>query len=490
MTTGSREAEPALHNARRRVAIIGGGLAGLSATLRLIDLGQQHRRPLELTLFEAGARLGGALETVSQAGYLIERGADSFLTNKPAAVGLCERLGIAEELLPTDNGYRGALVLHRGRPVPVPAGFNLMAPARLGPMLTTPLLSLRGKLRLLAEPLVPPRKNDGDESLESFAVRRLGREMFDRLVQPLVSGIYTADPQKLSLAATLPRFLDMERAGGLLRAGRRSKAAAESASGARYGLFAGLRGGMRQLLTALVAEVERHATICVEKRVTGIRRVGKAWQLDVQPQELPKGDYDAVVLALPAFRAAELLGDAAGDLAELLRRIPYASSVVVATGHRLADVAHPLKAFGLVVPHVERRNVLAVSFASRKFPDRAPEGCVLLRTFAGGALRPELAEASDAELTSLVRAELAELLGVRGDPRTVLVSRYPHAMPQYHVGHLQLVHDIENVTGRYPGLHLVGSAYRGVGIPDVVKDGQHAAEKLFQSLGGIAQAAY
>lgn len=468
-----------------RVAVVGGGLAGLAAALRLTDLGREVGKPVLVTLFEASGRLGGAIETVREAGYLVERGADSFLTAKPAAVRLCERLGLADQLLPTDPRYRGALVLRDGRPVRVPDGFNLMTPTKLWPVVTTPILSPMGKARLLAEAVVPRRTADGDESLGSFVRRRLGREAFERLVQPLVSGIYTADPEKLSLAATLPRFPEMERKhGSLIRATFRNRRALSegeaNASGARYGLFAGLREGMGQLFDALRTRVRAAAEVRTGVRVERVRRDADGWLVETADHQREK--FDGAVVALPAYAAGAVLNDMDNELARSLLKIAYASSAVVVTGHRLEDVQHPLDAFGLVIPTIENRDVLAVSFASRKFPGRAPAGCILLRTFTGGATRPDMAERTDEELVAVVRRELSSLLGVSGMPELTVVSRYERAMPQYHVGHLDLVRRIETAAARHPGLELTGSAYRGVGIPDVIADAERAVGAVFTTL--------
>ena len=477
---------------RPRIAIVGGGLAGLVAAFRLGEEATRTGRPVEIVIFEAGARLGGAVETVERNGYLIERGADSFLT-KPEMLALCRTLDLESELLPTDPQYRGALVLHKGRPVSVPLGFSLMSPSRLWPILSTPLLDLSGKLRLLREPFIPPRREQTDESLASFATRRLGQQAFDRLVQPLISGIYTADPEKLSLAATLPRFPEMERRyGSLLRATlfRKNRELGDgNGTGARYGLFAGFSGGMEQLLSALSTKVANFAEVRVNTPVESVTQIineaygGPAWR--VEGTAHAEGEaFDALVLALPAYKASGLIRGWDASLADSLMGIPYASSAVVASGYCLADIQHPLNAFGLVIPTVEQRSILAVSFASRKFPGRVPDGRVLLRTFVGGATRPDQFGWSDEQLIKTVRRELHELLGVQGEPEVELVSRFGRAMPQYHVGHLDLVARIEEQTGQHRNLALTGSAYRGVGMPDVIAHANRCAETIFHGLVG------
>ena len=515
----------------RRIAIIGGGLSGLAAAHRLIEL-TSASSPIsprcEITLLETGPRLGGIVGTKHLGGYLIDTGADSFLTNKPGAIGLCRRLGIEDKLIATDPRYRGVHVVFDRRPVPVPAGFQLLSPTAIWPMLTTPILSPWGKLRLLLEPFVPSRTaRDAteltDESLASFVRRRFGREVLERLVQPLVGGIYTSDPDQLSLAATLPRFLEQERDfGSLIRAARSAKsnesargaksrpakAHDQTSSGARYGLFAGLAGGMEDLLAALRSRVEAGCMVKLNTRVTSVQSPFTNLQRErgrshVQPPDslahvagyladdeadaqsnryrltLSDGthhSFDTVIVATTTHHAAMMLDELDPDLSCELQQIEYASSAIVVTGHRLADVAHPLDSFGLVVPHRERRRILATSFSSRKFPERAPAGSVLLRTFVGGAMQPELNDLPDDELLRLVQSELNELLGVRAEPEIALVVRYPRAMPQYHVGHLDRVARIEVLTARHSGLALAGNAYRGVGIPDAIQSGEAAAE--------------
>lgn len=476
-----------------KVAVIGGGLSGLSAAHRVGELCANEGRRLELTLFEAGSRVGGAIGTRQVGDYLVETGADSFITNKPWVVELSRRLGIEDRLIPTDDTFRRSLVLRDGKPVPVPDGFALLAPAKLWPVLSSPIFSLGGKLRLGLEYFIPRRTDADDESLASFVRRRFGQEALDRLIQPLVGGIYTSDPEKLSLQATLPRFIDMERKHrSLIRAMRvappDSAENGANASGARYGLFATFAGGMSELIDALRDEVARMGTIRLNTKVLAVQTnagdvAGEGtWCLSLEDGSTEW--YDAVILALPAYRVADMVGGTDAGLAEDLCRIEYASSAIVVTGHDLADVAHPLDAFGLVIPSIERRKILAVSFASRKFPGRAPDGRVQLRTFVGGALQPELLDLSDDEMISLVRDELHELLGVTGNQDFATVTRYVRAMPQYHVGHGELVGRIEERTAQHPGLELAGNAYHGVGVPDSIHSGETAAERLFAETQG------
>ncbi|MEM9185926.1 MAG: protoporphyrinogen oxidase [Planctomycetota bacterium] len=467
-----------------RVAVIGAGITGLAAAVRLAD-----RLPgAELAVFEAADRPGGVLQTVRRGGYLIERSADNFLAKEPWATDFCRRVGIADGLLPTDQQRRKALVVRDGRVVPAPQGFVLMQPKRLGTVLRSPVLSWRGKLRLACEPCIPRRRAAGDESVASFARRRLGREAFERLVQPLLAGIYTADPEKLSMAATMPQFVEQEQShGSLCRAAWReareaNNAAAESESresGARYGLFLAPREGIGQLVEAAAAQLAP-GVLRVSSPVESITPDDGGWVVAAAGAAAER--FDAVVLTTPAHHAAEVVARASPTLAAKLAEIEYAGCSVVGVAYLRSQVAAELPGFGFVVPAVEGRRVIAVSFSSLKFPGRAPDGQVLMRAFVGGALQPGLAELPDEELHKLVREELRALLGVIGNPLETEIARWPRGMPQYHLGHLDHVDQIESLVAKLPGLELAGAAYRGVGVPQCIHGGEQAAERVADSL--------
>ena len=472
-----------------RIAIIGGGLAGLATAFRLRGLSLTSGREIAVTVFEQGSRFGGAIRTTRRDGWLIESGADSFITNRPGGLELCRELGLESQLIATNPEFRRSLICRDGKLHPTPAGFELMAPRQLGAILTTKLLSWPGKLRLLGEYLMPGAAPD-DESVASFARRRFGREAFERIIQPMIGGIYAADPEKLSLAATLPRFLEMERQhGSLIRAfrhqSRQPNAAAEQASGARYGLFTTLRGGMQVLTDTLVQEL-KGVTLCLDSSIQSLRRNGEDWLLRTAAAEMP---FDHVVFACPADHAATILSAgieppadiARAALIQELQGIEYSSTAVVITGHESSTIAHPLDAFGLIIPHVEGRRVMAVSFPSRKFPDRAPLGFVQLRTFVGGALQRELLDLDDKQLADLVETELRSLFGITAAPEFVQIARYLNAMPQYHLGHGARIARIKTLIAQIPHLHLTGNAYEGVGIPDVIQNAQATAANILRT---------
>jgi oxygen-dependent protoporphyrinogen oxidase len=408
-------------------------------------------------------------------------------------VDLCRSLGLADQLIDTDAQHRRSFVVRNGRLYPVPEGFVLMAPNRLGPLLTSPILSFGGKLRVLLDLVLPRRTDDGDESLASFVKRRLGREALDRLVQPLVGGIYTADPNELSVRSTLPQFLEMERRHGslirgALRQARQARWAERNASGARYGMFVTLADGMDTLPRALVAALPAGTV----RTGTAVRRVSRdpvtsTWLVELL--DGPPVEAAAVVMATEAHASARLLDGVDPALALQLRAIPYASSAIVNLAYPRDQVAHPLDGFGAVVPAVERRSILAVSFLSVKFPRRAPAGTALIRVFVGGATQPELFDRDDEAIKTIVRSELYDLLGARGEPLLIEVARHPRAMPQYTLGHLDRVEAIRRQAARHPRLFLAGNAFDGVGIPDTVRAAAAAADAVLAALAEAASAA-
>jgi protoporphyrinogen/coproporphyrinogen III oxidase len=475
----------------RRVAVVGGGIAGLAAAHRLIELDSGR----ELTLFEAGPRLGGVISTVHEEGFQVEQSADNFITTVPWGVDLCKRLGLGDQLLGTNPAYRRTFIVRRGRLHRLPDGFLMMAPTRLWPLALTPLLSPLGKLRAALEYFIPPRGDDADESMAQFVRRRLGREAFDRLVEPLVSAVYAADLEKLSVLATLSRFREMERDfGSLIRAMRhsmRSRPGSAHESGARYSMFVTLRGGLTSLVEAIASRLPP-GTVQLNTAVTRIERSETGWRLgtkrsddsrttsdDFHSSLIPHpSSFDAIILATPSPVAAKLLQPLDVSLAADLASIEHSGVAVVSLGYDSDQIGHPLDGMGAVVPAVEQSPILAVSFSSQKYPHRAPAGKTLLRVFAGGARRPELAAMSDAELKPLLLDELSRLLQVRGQPSYCGIARWPGTMPQYHVGHKDLIARIESRVALLPNLALAGNAYHGVGIPDCIHGGELAAERV------------
>ena len=484
-----------------RVAVVGGGVSGLAAAIRLLDRAAAAGRPVAVTVFEPG-RLGGGCRTLTEehGGERIVRelGPDSFLSKPPHLVRLCERVGRAGELIGTNPAPRGALVWAGRRAERVPAGFTLLAPSAWGPTLRSPVLSPLHKLRLLTEPL-RRRGTAADESIGAFVRRRLGRGVLDRLAAPLAAGIYAGDVEKLSLHACLPQFAADEAARGRVT-GRKPLAdrASENEAGARYSLFVTPRGGVGRVAEAAAECVRQAGGTLQGDAVVALARDGGGWRVRTDGGA---ERFDAVVLAVPARVAGPLLGEVAPPLAAELGGVEFSTSVIVNTLHRREDVTGRVDAFGLVIPERWRTpglggaggplSAFAVSFASHKFPGRAPAGWVQLRTFLGGVNRPGCADATDDELVAAARDELAKYAGVRwaGDTTaTARVGRWMNAMPQYHVGHLARVERVERLVADLPGLELAGNGLHGVGLPAAVKSGEHAAGRVWACLTSEASA--
>ena len=466
------------------IIVIGGGISGLAAAHRLTELSGTGSTAYRVTLLEASDRLGGVIATEHADNLLLELGPDSYITDKPAALRLCERLGLADRLIAPQQGGLKLYTVHRGALEPLPEGFLLMAPTRVGSVLQSPVFSWNGKLRMALEPLIPRRSHDGDESLASFVRRRLGREVLERVAQPLIGGIYASDPEALSLAATMPRFREMERSHGSVivgsRRAQRRRAQAADETGARWSLFVSIDGGMEVLVRRIR-----------EALGPGVARLGEtvrelSWNPDARRWRVDTGhaglEADAVICTLPAFAAARALTTLDSELAGELGAIPFSSTATVNLAYRRRDIAHPLDGYGFVVPHVERRKVMACTFSSVKYAGRAPEDIALLRCFAGGALQPDLLDQPDEALEAQVREDLEALLGISGAPILCRTTRYPNCMPQYNVGHLDRVERIETRLQQFPTLALAGKSYRGVGIADCIAGGEVAAEGMVEHL--------
>jgi oxygen-dependent protoporphyrinogen oxidase len=477
----------------KRVAVIGAGITGLSAAFRLRELAAAREFPLEVALLERGEQLGGSLETIRRDGFVIETGADSFLSDKPAAADLARRIGIDSELIPTRDIYRKTCVVRDGRLVEIPAGFSLLAPSRLGPVFQSPLFSPFGKFRIALEPFIPARTDTADESLKSFVTRRLGREVLDRVAQALAGGIYTADPERLSVGATMPRFVEMERRYGSvikgLRAAEQARASRNSEksgdiTGARWSLFQSFRSGMATLPEALSARLG--ATIRKSVDVAMMSRAGDRWQLTLKDSRANAGinaiETDAVICAAPAFAASRILSSVAPKASQLMSAISYASAATVNLTFRETDFQRPIEAFGFVAPAIEHRKIIAGSFSSFKFEGRAPAGSILVRAFVGGVLQSAMMDLADDEIVAAVREEFRALLGVSAAPGHAIVRRWPNSMPQYEVGHLARVAEIEREVAAIPCFEIAGAAWRGVGIPDCIRSGEQAADAIFAEL--------
>ncbi|HVO32340.1 MAG TPA: protoporphyrinogen oxidase, partial [Elusimicrobiota bacterium] len=372
-----------------------------------------------------------------------------------------------------------SFIAMRGKLYPVPEGFHLLAPSRLWPILVSPLLSLSGKWRMLQEFRIRPSGLD-DETLGSFVRRRLGQEVLDRLAQPLVAGIFGAEPDQLSLRSTFPNFLELEKHGSLIR-GMMAKAAAATgkASGARYSLFVTLKNGLQSLSDRLAERLGPSSIrtgIQIQSMTPASWEGVPGWRLQLSNGETL--DAEAVCLAVPSFAAARLLQPVDAELASDLSAIPYGDSLTAHFAFPAKAIRDPLNGVGLVVPAVEKRVLGACTFVHRKFAGRCPGDVALLRAFAGGSSARALLRHSDHEITDKLLKDLKELLGISAAPIFTTLSRYPSALPHYTLGHGDRVRRIEDRAARLQGLALAGNWQGGVGIPDSIESGEAAASSL------------
>ncbi|MCH7812947.1 MAG: protoporphyrinogen oxidase [Planctomycetes bacterium] len=467
-----------------RIVVIGGGVSGLAAAHRLVEQDGPTGQSVEVIVLESTGAPGGSISTTRRDGFLLEGGPDAFITQKPWALQLCERLGIIDSLIQTNEHHRRTFVVRRGRLHAMPEGFMMLAPSRLWPFAFSRLFSLRGKLRMGLDLVLPRGRVNGDESLASFVRRRLGREALERAAQPLVSGIYTADPEKLSVLATMPRFLEMEaKHRSLILAMRRAgrDQAKRGEAGARYSLFVSFADGMDTFVKAIVDRLPTGA-LRLNQPVTALRRgtAGRTWSIETGDGQTIEAD--GVIMTAPAYALAKIIADLDNELANLFSQLEYASSATLNLAFRRHQIAHPLDGFGVVVPHVERRTIIAATFSQVKFAGRAPEGMALIRAFIGGALNPDVFALDDADLLRGVMAELTDLLGIDGPPLFTTLERWPASMPQYAVGHLDRVAQMNQRLDRLPALAAAGNAFGGVGIPDCVHGGEQAADAVLAAL--------
>jgi protoporphyrinogen/coproporphyrinogen III oxidase len=464
----------------KRIAIIGGGISGLSAAFTL----EKQRRigaSLEYVLFESSPRFGGVLVSERVDGCLVEAGSDSFLTEKPWASDLCREVDLGDQLIGSNDEDRKTYILVKGRLVVIPDGLMFMVPTKITPTALSPLFSAHTKLRMAREWFHPPRKAEADETVASFVERHYGPEMVDRLADPLLSGVYGGEASQLSVRAVLPRFTEMEaKHGSLGRAmlAARKKMAFAPTTPAKP-LFTSLKNGMQQLVEAIVSRLPPSA-LHAGNPVQRIQPQDSGW---VVSAGYASDQFDVVIVATPAPAAAELLGMASADIASELRDIAYTSSITINLGYDQSVRASLPPGFGFLVPRSEGKRMLAATFVHNKFPHRAPNDRALLRCFIGGARNEQVLQSPDEVVVRIVCNELRQILKLTADPIFARVYRWKGAMAQYGVGHLERLQRIENLLLQLPGLALAGNGYRGIGVPDCVRSGIEAANRALLALG-------
>jgi oxygen-dependent protoporphyrinogen oxidase len=485
----------------KRIIIIGGGVAGLGAGYK-IRRAASEGHDVEFVLVEKDRRLGGKIQTEivpdpSEEGrFIVDGGPDCFLTEKPACHRIAKLTGIFDDELPTDESRKRTWILSRGKLYEMPDGIFMFAPTKFLPFATTGLFSWPGKIRMAMDLLIPPKKvmpgEFNDETLESFVVRRMGRECLDRLAEPLVGGVHASDPSKMSLAATFPRLLEMEQKYGSLTKGfiaaRRKVEEMRRKYPARPGekprtFFTSFVKGMQQL-TDRMADAAGRERIRTGVAVTALRRKDDgAWI--AQLSNSSSIDGDAVIIATESWAAEPLIRPHDNAIADALASIPTSSSATISIAFKESEVGFNLNAFGFLCPLAEGRALMAATYSSTKWPGRAPAGKVLLRGFVGGPHNQEILKRSDEELVQTVLAEFHDILGLNpfAKPLFTRVFRWHLGMPQYTLGHLEHIKLIEDHSAQIPGLAIAGGSYRGVGVPNCIESGEGAVSKILREWG-------
>jgi oxygen-dependent protoporphyrinogen oxidase len=479
---GRTVTKPNLH-----IAIIGGGISGLS-TAWYLQQAQYRGLGVTYTVLEAGNRWGGKVLTEFVPDYapepfIIEGGPDSFLAmQKPWALQLARELGLEDQLMSTNDDRRTVYVLVNGKLTPMPDGIYLIAPTRIMPFIKTPLFSPLGKLRMALDFIMPKGNPQEDESLGDFIGRRMGREAVDKLAEPLMAGIYNADPYKLSIQATFPRFVAMEQDHGSLIRGmlagtraRQERTQKHQPVVRKVGAFVTFYKGTEVIIGELANQLT--GDMRLNTAVTGIQRIEDD-SYDLTLDDGTMLNAHQVVMAIPAYRAAELLEPMTPGAGKLLNEIRYVDTGTITLAYKADELDHPLDGFGVVIPISEGRKVNALTWTSTKFDHRAPKGYKLIRAFVGGSRTPEMVAKPDEEVLQIVRNELQDIMGVTAEPLFHRIYRWPQSTPQYDVGHLSRVEAIES---RLPfGIFLTGSPYRGIGMPDCVRQGKQTAENIIE----------
>lgn len=463
-----------------RIAVVGGGIGGLATAYRLLERHRNAGTLATITIYEAGQRWGGVIASSQESGFTLEHGPDSILRSKPAGLKLITDLGLEGDLQPTEETARRSLIARGRRLLPIPEGLYLLAPGKWWPFLCSPLMSWSGKLRMALDLLLPRRDALlSEESLADFVRRRLGREALERIAQPMISGIYTADPEQLSLVSTMPQFIEMEQKHRSLLLAMRARLRdpqVAAAAGPRYGLFTSLRGGLQRLTDRLVEVLSPQCTMRLNTPVAlAVRDEGRFF---LKLADGRHEEYDQVVLAGPANAMSPIVRGLDQVLGYLLASVPYAGVACINLAFRREQLPDLPAAAGFVVPAVEKRTTIACTFADRKYGGRAPSTHVLLRAFVGGALHESALEQGDATLVEGVLGDLRDLLGLQGQPLFARVHRWPKAMAQFVLGHSEQLKVIRAREAIVPGLALVGNAYEGVGIPDLAAQAEAAADRL------------
>jgi oxygen-dependent protoporphyrinogen oxidase len=472
----------------KKIAIIGGGIAGLSAAYVLEKEAADNDISIEIDLIEKKSRIGGNILTERIDDFIVEGGPDCVFSEKPASLKLCEKLGLEEELLKTREEKKGTYVYWNNKLHDLPEGVILMIPTMIMPILLSSLISFPGKMRMALEPFIPKRSNLAEESLSHFVTRRLGKELLDKIAEPLVAGIHAGNPETMSITASFPRFVELEQKHGSLIRGmlsrRKEMISMMKGRTSKYTMFMTLKKGLQEL-TDNIQNTLSITTILTDNEVIAVTKNNSGYEASLKAGDIKF--YDSVIIATPSYITSTLMRGIDLDLSDKLMEIPYVSTATVSLAYSAADVNHIKNGFGFIVPGISNRKIMAATYTSNKFSYRAPEGSILLRCFVGGAQNEDLVFLDNKEMIKMVQTELKDIVNIKAKPIFTKIYRWEKAMPQYVIGHIERIKKIEELSAKHSGLYLTGSAYKGIGISDCITTSHKVAEEAVKFLKADGQ---
>lgn len=458
----------------KKVAIVGGGISSLACAVMLKEAG------IDFIIFEKDKNLGGKIKTEYENNFIIEAGPDSYLPEKFWSVQLIKKVGLEDEMLCSNDEHKGTFIYSNGKLHPLPEGVMLMVPTMIMPLLKSSLISWAGKIRMGLELFIPPKKDDSDESLAQFVTRRLGRECLEKIAEPLVAGIHTSNPDNMSVKATFPRFIEMEKKYGSLIKGMvtamKNKPSSQPNT-KKMTYFMSLKKGMAELVEGCKKFIGEEK-ILINKQISQIVKDNNKYIIITN--DGVRDAYDYVIMGTPSYITSELIKDLDRSLASLLKKIEWSSSATISLAYKKSDIDVDLKGFGFIVPRVENRRINACTWSSIKWSFRSPEDYILIRSFVGGGHHEELVDEDDEKLVNIVREEIRDIAHIEAKPVFVKVYRWFKGMPKYTVGHLERIAEIDNYVKTHKGLYLIGCSYKGIGIGDCVKSGFDAAKAVIE----------